>query len=93
MAEDPEVAASYKARISIFNKDSSRKITYDGDVLPIEEVPAPSEDFRELCRKCWCVQYENFREFLWLKQVGANNNNIWEVDLHMEVNVFEKKSS
>ena len=93
LAEDPEVAASYKARISIFNKDSSRKITYDGDVLPIEEVPAPSEDFRELCRKCWCVQYENFREFLWLKKVGVNNNNIWEVDLHMEVDVFEKKSS
>merc|ERR1719282_631247 len=65
LADDPEVATKYKARISIFNKDSSRKITYDGDVLPIEQVPSHKvEDLRELCRKCWCVQYETFRQYL-----------------------------
>ena len=92
LADDPEVAAKYKARISIFNKDSSRKITYDGDVLPIEEVPSHKEDLSILCRKCWCIQYDSFRQYLWIQNVGENNNKVWKVSLHMDVNVFEKKS-
>ena len=90
--EDPEVAANYKAKISICNEDSSKEITYTCDVLPIEEVPSHNkEDLSILCRKCWCIQYDSFRQYLWIQNVGENNNKVWKVSLHMDVHVFEKK--
>lgn len=92
-AEDPEVAANYKAKISISNEDFSRVITYNSDVLPIEENPCPQSDFSKLNRKGWCVSYEAMRQYFWIKNVGENNNKVWDVYLKMKVHVYEKKKS
>ena len=90
IAEDPEVAANYKAKISITNKDSSKELTYDGDVLSIEDVPFPKGNFTELNRKCLCVPYEIMRQYFWIENVGENNNNVWDVLLKFKVQVYDK---
>merc|ERR1719188_386181 len=89
-AEDPEVAAKYRAKISITNEDSSREITYNSDVLPIEENPCPQSDFSKLNRKGWCVPYETMRQYFWIKNIGENNNKVWDVNLKMKVHIYEK---
>ena len=99
LAEDPPVATDFKVKMSILNKDSSRKITYNGDVLPIEKVPSPKGNFLDLCRKCWCVSYETIRHFFWIENVEEftffrgkiSDENVTKVPLHMEIEVYEKK--
>ena len=88
LAEDPEVAANYKVKISIFNKDSSRRITYESDVFPIEEVPSPREEVSKLLRTCWCIPYDAIRQYLWTKR--NSNNRSWNVSLYMNVQIYEK---
>lgn len=89
-ADNPEVASKFKSRISIFNEDSSRRLTYEGEVLAIEEIPSPWGNFTELNRRCLCIPYETIRQFFWIKDVGEKDK-VWKVSLYMEVQVFKKK--
>merc|ERR1712126_320704 len=92
MADNPNVASKYKARVSIFNEDSSKMMTYEGEVLPIEEIPSPWGNFSELNRRCLCLPYETIRQFLWVKDIGEKGQSLESFFVHGSPVFQEEKS-
>jgi len=62
LPDDVETASMYNARITVIHSpDSQRKVTFEGSVLSIEDLPDIEDD--EANMKYWFVSYETLKPF------------------------------
>ena len=64
-------------------------MSFECPIIPIEQFPSDGDFPND--EKCWNVHYSLFKKFLHFEDKGENNNHNWEVSLHFQVDIIQKK--
>jgi len=83
----PEEVSKVSAKITMCKGEL--KTSFECPIIPIEQFPS-DEDFPN-DENCWNVHYSLFKKFLLFEDKGENNNHNWEVTLHFQVDIIQKK--
>ena len=87
LPEDVETASNFNAKITVVHEEP-RKLTYEGPVLSMDDLPDMESDQAD--RKYWVLPYDAAYPFYWCsKNPTIENENIWDIRLTLRVEVLK----
>ena len=85
--EDEETASKFTAKITVVHEEP-RKLTYEGPVLSMDDLPDMESDQAD--RKYWVLPYDAAYPFYWCsRNPTIENENIWDINLQLRVEVLK----
>ena len=83
LPKDEEKASKFTAKITVVHTEP-RKLTYEGPVLSMDDLPDMNSDQAGL--KYWVLPFDAIRTFFCLSRNGENNS-FWDVKLIIKAEV------
>ena len=85
--KDVETASKFTAKITVVHEEP-RKLTYEGPVLSMDDLPDMESDQAD--RKYWVLPYDAAYPFYWCsRNPTIENENIWDIRLKLKVEVLK----
>ena len=86
MVENLGVVGDLSVRMTISNKDGSRKLCGEWPVISIEDLKDDSPD-------CFKVDYDSMKPLLRIDNIGEENSGRWKVGFKVKVDINGRRLS
>ena len=86
MVENLGVVGNLSVRMTISNKDGSRKLCGEWPVISIEDLKDDSPD-------CFKVDYDSMKPLLRIDNIGEENSGRWKVGFKVKVDINGRRLS